>query len=308
MRVLHEGSVLPTRPHVGSSVSECCRELLFLVKASRPGFWLTAIWFYLLPVGSQASTKQAMPTSYSFWLGLFYVAFPLGLIIYAANDLTDVRTDKLNPRKDSFLFGARPTASQITGLPLRIALVQLPFIGLFWWLLGPRVLVWFCGVVGITSFYNFFAKNRPVFDTLAQVGYLAVFVLTIWLNKIALPTWQFWVFGALFAMHSHLFGEIMDIEPDRLAERRTTAVAIGARATKVVICSLLIVETVLATSIVAKPWLPYMLAFGAVCFAADACFLWRERAYPTSLVTLFFLGWNLFLLLEIGATLFLQPG
>jgi 4-hydroxybenzoate polyprenyltransferase len=30
------------------------------------------------------------------------------------------------------------------------------------------------------------------------------------------------VFGALFAMHSHLFGQIMDVAPDRLAGRRTT--------------------------------------------------------------------------------------
>jgi 4-hydroxybenzoate polyprenyltransferase len=269
------------------------REVVFLVKASRPGFWLTAIWFYLLPFGGHLPLGSMV-----FWLGVFYVGLPLGMLIYAFNDVTDERTDLLNPRKDSFLFGARPTRSQIVKLPARIVLIQLPFVLIFCRLLGPRALLWFGGVAGITLFYNFFAKDRPFFDTVAQAGYLMVFVLANWLNDLPAAAPPFWIFGALFAMHSHLFGEIMDIEPDSAAQRRTTAVAIGARATKIVISVILVAETVLATTILAKPWLPLVLAAGAAGFVVDAL-LWRERSYPTHLIKLFFIGWNLFLLGEI---------
>jgi 4-hydroxybenzoate polyprenyltransferase len=275
------------------------REAVFLVKASRPGFWLTALWFYLLPFGGRLPLD-----SWAFWLGVLYVGMPLGMLIYASNDVSDERTDGLNPRKDSFLFGARPTPAQIAGLPLRIFLVQLPFVLLFCWLLGPRALGWFAGVAGVTLFYNGFAKDRPVVDVLAQAGYLMVFVLANWLGGLPPAAWTFWVFGALFAMHSHLFGEIMDIAPDSAAQRRTTAVAVGARTTKIVVSLLLVAETALAMTIPSKPWLPLLLGAGAVCFVLDAL-LWRERPYPAQLVRLFFIGWNLFLLGEILVSFFL---
>lgn len=275
------------------SLSGFWREVVFVVKASRPGFWLTSIWFYLLPMGGHLPLE-----SFSFWLGVLYVGLPLGMVIYATNDITDERTDRLNPRKDSFLFGARPTDLQIASLPWRIILIQLPFLIVLYRVLGPKALLWFGGVVLVTTFYNFFAKDRPFFDVVAQAGYLMVFVLAHWLNDLSNTPWQVWVFGALFAMHSHLFGETMDLEPDSAAQRRTTAVAIGARATKVLVCVLLLVESVLAMTIVAKPWLPLFLGAGVFCFAIDALF-WRERPYPAGLVKLFFIGWNLFLLGEI---------
>jgi hypothetical protein len=113
-------------------------EIRFFVKASRPGFWLTSVWFYLLPLAPHLPLR-----SFAFWLGLVYVGFPLGMLIYAANDLTDELTDRLNPRKDTFLFGARPTRDQIVELPWRILLVQVPFVALFIALLGPRAALWF---------------------------------------------------------------------------------------------------------------------------------------------------------------------
>jgi 4-hydroxybenzoate polyprenyltransferase len=277
-------------------------EIRFCVKASRPGFWLTAMWFYLLPLGTHFPLDSP-----AFWLGLAYVGLPLGMLIYAGNDVTDELTDKLNPRKDTFLFGARPTKQQIAGLPLRIALIQLPFVITFVWLLGPRALLWFAALLAMTLLYNsprFGAKDRPVFDVLAQIGYLLVFVLSNWLNGQVLSPWYLFAFGALFAMHSHMFGEVMDIAPDKAAGRKTTAVAIGPRASKALVVVLLLIEFFLASNIHYKPWLPYFLAAGVIFFALDAAFIWRERSYAAWQMTTFFLGWNAFLLLEIGTSVF----
>ena len=76
--------------------------LAFILKASRPGLWATAVWFYLLPLG-----RLQVYHSAGFWLGLIYVTLPLGLIIYGWNDVADADIDRFNPRKGTFLFGAR---------------------------------------------------------------------------------------------------------------------------------------------------------------------------------------------------------
>jgi len=265
-------------------------ELRFLLKVSRPGFWLTSVWFYLLPLG-----QHEVFGSGAFWLGVFYVTFPLGMLIYGWNDLVDFETDRLNPRKDTFLFGARPTLAQMRRLPLAIALVQVPFVAAFVWLVGWKSLAWFAALCAATALYNgpgIGFKGRPGFDLLNQTGYLLVFVLSSWLSSVPQLPWSTFVFGALFAMHSHLFGEIMDIGPDRAAGRRTTAVAIGIRPSKVLLIALLIIEAALVWQCARDPWIAASLMAGACFFMTDACLLWRTRPYAPWQMRLFFLGWN----------------
>ena len=274
------------------------KELVFWIKAGRPGFWLTATWFFLLPLGEHPRVALDV----RFWLGLVYVGFPLGMAIYAANDLTDTATDALNPRKDSFLFGARPTKTQIKRLPWIITLVELPFLLAFWHLLGPKAIGWFAAVLGATTIYNFApirTKDRAGFDLASQIGYLLVFVLADWTRGVH-SSWQLYAFGALFAMHSHGFGQILDITPDARAGRRTTAVVLGALKMKWLVVALLLVESVLAFSLGSKSYLPPLLLLAALGFAFDALFLWREKLYPTWAATLFLFGWNAALLLDIG--------
>ena len=49
-------------------------EFLFILKASRPGFWLTAIWFYLLPLA-----QRPVLGTFDFWFGLAFVSFAFGV-------------------------------------------------------------------------------------------------------------------------------------------------------------------------------------------------------------------------------------
>ncbi len=272
-------------------------ELRFLIKVARPGFWLTSVWFYLLPLGG----KDVLG-SVGFWLGLLYVTFPLGMIIYGWNDAVDFETDRLNPRKDTFLFGARPTTQQSSGLPWRIALVQAPFVVAFTWMLGTRALWWFALLVLSTALYNWpriGCKGRPGLDLLNQSAYLLVFVISSWLNGLPQAPWFTFVFGAMFAMHSHLFGEIMDCEPDRAVGRRTTAVTIGTRAAKVLMIVFLASEAVLIWQCTGDVGITAFLAGGALFFAVDVGFLWGERPYAAWQMRLFFLGWNAAALLSI---------
>lgn len=281
--------------HAATAPASLISELLFTLKAARPGFWLTTIWFYLMPHAGHFDVHNA-----AFWLGLIYITLPLGMLIYAGNDLSDVETDRLNPRKDSFLFGARPTSDQLFELPWRIALIQIPFVALFTAIWGVKALLWFAVLTGGSALYNRRgggAKDFPICDLLFQCGYLLVFVLSDWTRGTFSP-WPIYAFGFVFAMHSHLFGQIMDIAPDARAGRKTTAVWLGATRAKLLIAALLTFEVWLATWLPFKPYLVPLLACGALFFLLDA-FVWRARPYPLSFLKLFFVGFNLALLLEI---------
>lgn len=279
-------------PAKGSPSADPTRRALglFLVKAARPGFWTTSLWFYLLPVGG-----RHVFGSWWFWLGAIYVTLPLGLLIYGWNDLVDAENDRHNPRKDTFLFGARGTDAQLAALPRCIFLVQLPFAAVFVGLLGWPVAVWMLALVASTAIYNWpppGLKGRPPFDMLNQIGYLLVFVLSSWLNRVPQLPWQTFVFGACFAMHSHLFGEIMDVEPDRRAGRRTLATTIGTVPSKLLAALFLLLESTLIYLSFRDAVIAGFLALGGGWFVLDAVVLWRERTYTPGQMRFFLLGWN----------------
>jgi 4-hydroxybenzoate polyprenyltransferase len=271
--------------------------LSFIIKASRPGLWLTAVWFYLLPLGQRHVFHSA-----AFWLGLLYVTFPLGLVIYGWNDIADADIDSFNPRKGTFLFGARGSHEQLRRLPMQIALVQAVFASIFVYLDGARILLWLLGLVLFTAIYNlprYGLKSHPPFDILNQAGYLLVFVLSSWLNHTPQLRWPAMLFGALFAMHSHVFGEIMDIDPDRASGRRTTGTVIGVIPSKVLICALLLLEAGMVWKFFGDFWISGALLLGVLWFLFDALVLWRDRPYSLIQMRVFMLGWNAIALASI---------
>ena len=284
--------------HPEPSTARRFSSLSFVIKASRPGLWATAVWFYLLPLG-----RRHVFDTPGFWFGLVYVTLPLGLIIYGWNDIADATIDQLNPRKGSFLFGARGSQDQLARLPLKIALAQVIFAVLFMLFTGPKILIWFSGLIAFTAIYNFpryGLKQNPPFDILNQAGYLLVFVLSSWLNHAPQLRWPVMLFGALFAMHSHVFGEVMDIVPDRAGGRRTTATVIGAVPSKLLISGMLAIEAILIYINHSDRWIIGALAFGAVWFVLDALLLWRDRPYSLRTMQAFMLGWNAIALGSMG--------
>jgi len=272
-------------------------DLTFILHASRPGLWLTSIWFYLLPLGGRHVFH-----SVAFWLGVAYVCFPLGLLLYGWNDCVDFEADQRNPRKGSFLFGARGSAEQLRKLPARIALVQAPFLAAFCYLGGLRMLLWFAGTVAAAAVYNwprFGFKTRPPLEILNQAGYLMVFVLSSWLNHAPQLSWPALLFGAMFAMHAHMFGEIMDLEPDRDTGRRTTAVVIGRVPAKVLIAAFLVAESALVFFFFRDALLSLFLLASSTWFALDAAWLWRGKPYSPVQMRFALIAWNLIALVSL---------
>lgn len=263
--------------------------LRFTIMAARPGFWLTSIWFFLLPCGGVWVFDRPL-----FWAGVLYVSLPLGLIIYGINDLADRETDRLNPRKGTYLFGARGRDEELRRLPTAIILAQIPFLALFYLELGPRIFVWFLALVALVVLYNWPGwgfKNRPFLDMLNQVGYLLVFVLASWLAGVPQLSPASFVFGLLFAMHSHLLGQIMDVGPDREAGRRTTAVVLGVIRAKVLLAVLILIEAALVAFALHHPFVALIFVGGFFYFVADALF-WGAKPYSSGMMRLYLLGWN----------------
>ena len=254
----------------------------FLVQVSRPGLWSTTALFYLLPLGHADFIHSGR-----LWLGLIFVLFPLGLLLYGVNDLADAEADQLNPRKGTYMFGSRGGREQLAALRWQIVAAQLPFLAAFYWLVGPRILWW------LYNAPRFGWKGHPPFDVLIQASYLLVFVLSSWLNNVSQLPWETFLFGALFAMHSHVFGEVMDIEPDRLSGRRTTATMIGRVRAKFLIAAFLCVEAILVRFYFRDWMVSGFLALGAVWFVLDATLLWQNRAYRPKEMRLFLWGWNI---------------
>jgi lycopene elongase/hydratase (flavuxanthin-forming) len=269
----------------------------FLIQVSRPGLWSTTALFYLLPLG-----RADFAHSGRLWLGLAFVLFPLGLLLYGVNDLADAEADQHNPRKGTYMFGSRGAGEQLAALKWQIVVAQVPFLAVFYWIVGPRMLRWYAILLLAVGLYNaprFGWKGRPPFDVLIQSSYLLVFVLSSWLNSVPQLPWQTFLFGALFAMHSHVFGEVMDIEPDRLSGRKTTATVIGRIPAKFLIAAFLGLETLLVQTYFRAWVVAGFLALGAVWFVLDATLLWRDRAYRPKEMRLFLWGWNVAAVLGI---------
>ncbi len=127
---------------------------------------------------------------------------------------------------------------------------------------------------------------------LIQASYLLVFVLSSWLNGTAQLPWQTFLFGAMFAMHSHIFGEVMDIGPDRISGRRTTATLIGAVPSKLLIAGFLCAESALVYGFFRDVVIAGFLALGVVWFLVDALIAWKNRSYSPAEMRLFMWGWN----------------
>lgn len=258
-----------------------------VLKVARPGFWPTHYWFFLLPFAGRDMFQSA-----AFWVGSVYVCFPLGLLLYGWNDIGDAASDEINPRKDSWVFGARPDAKMRSRLPWIIGLIQLPFLAVFVWFAGTKMLGWFAAVLVVNATYNSLGfKKLPVLDLLNQAGYLLIFVLASWLCDVPqLNAAAMW-FSALFAMQSHLFGQLMDIDEDKAAGRKSTAIVIGLFPAKLLLVAIMTIEALIALTYFQFQVVGLFMILGAVFFMIDA--IVGPRRYPVAFMKGFFVAWNI---------------
>lgn len=262
------------------------------LKISRPGLWFPTIWIYLVPFGDQEGFWKTVP----FWLGLVFVTFPLNYLVYGLNDYNDVYADAVNPRKGNFMFGARASKEKLKSLLRRIAIVNIPFfIGLIY-LSGFKMLLLLVLMVGVNIAYNFKPlrlKERPPFEILIQVGYVLTIFFAIVLNNLEPPPWKTIVYLCLFAFQAHIAGEIMDIEPDIKAGKKTTATILKRRTTKGLMLILLLSESVLLWLWFKDFVLAIFLGLFSLWLILDIFIFFGERPYTLNQMKMFGYAMNL---------------
>jgi 4-hydroxybenzoate polyprenyltransferase len=262
---------------------------LFWLKVSRPGLWFQTLWLYTLP-----TSRLPILHSPVFWLGLLYVTFPLNFLVYGWNDIVDFENDRHNPRKDSFLFGARGSKQELARLPLALILTQTPFFIAFFCLRGWIMAALLGGMVLVNGLYNLPRsgwRGRPPLELINQAGYLLLLPLSVALNETLAVSWAAVGYLSLICTHSHLMGEVMDVIPDAQAKRNTTARVLGIKLTKSLILAMVIIEGLLLGFRFHDWVLAGFLLAGSVWLVLDLFVLYRDRAYTRREFQLF--GWGI---------------
>ncbi|WP_223032632.1 UbiA family prenyltransferase [Hanstruepera marina] len=268
------------------------------LKISRPGLWFPTIWIYLVPF----NIKDHFWLEFNFWLGLFFVTFPLNYLVYGFNDFNDVYADKVNDRKGNFLFGAKSSEEQLKSIPTKIAIIMSPFIIWFSIISGWKMFALLLFMIVINWLYNFKPfriKERPPFEIAIQIGYVFTAFFSIQLNGLNMLPWQTILYLSLFAFQAHIAGEIMDIEPDLNSGKKTTATIIGRRNTKLLMLLILLVEVCILSF-----WFQdYMLAGFLLVFSLwltfDIFFIFKSKSYTIKQMKLFGLVMNISAILSM---------
>ncbi|ANM29751.1 hypothetical protein ABI59_09440 [Acidobacteria bacterium Mor1] len=231
----------------------------------------------------------------AFWLGLIYVTWPLNLLVYGWNDIVDEEIDRANPRKDSWLFGARGSSRQLASLPPLIGGVTLPFGAALTWFGGIWTLASLTGIVLANGLYNARIgglRGRPPLDLVNCLGYLLVLELSLRLNDASPLPWQTFAYLGLFCVHAQLVGQVMDYYCDKAAGRRTSCTRLGILPTKGLIILLVAGEGVMLATLFGDLILGGMLLAGSAFLIFDALIYGRDRQYSVAEFRLAGLGMN----------------
>ncbi|MEM6886303.1 MAG: UbiA family prenyltransferase [Verrucomicrobiota bacterium] len=253
---------------------------LYWLKVSRPGLWFQTVWLYLLPT----SQNLGVFSNHVFWVGLFYITFPLNLLVYGVNDRFDIENDRNNIRKDSYLWGAKPDAEKLKRVFRVLIFCHLPFV-LWFAVVEQYALLILAGVVVSVFLYNHPSsefKSKSPFELLSQWGYLLVVPLSCILNQTGQLSLEVYIYLGLFCTHAHLIGQVLDIQPDLKAGRKTTVIRLGIFPSKLVIASLVLLEAWLVWIFFNSLILALFLFLGFVALLVEALFFNKESQYTKS--------------------------
>lgn len=203
-------------------------KLKYILKLSRPRFWLYLGGPAILGVELGATSLEGLLTLENLFLFLYFLV-PANIMLYGINDYFDRDIDEENPKKEDkeekYQVGLF-TDSVIglsTGLSIPVALF-LPQKAL-------PVMVFFLLLSIAYSAPPLRFKARPFLDSLSNGLYILPFVLTYIYSTKSFPPILTVAGGWAWTMAMHTFSAVPDIEPDRKAGIETTATFLGREKT-----------------------------------------------------------------------------
>jgi 4-hydroxybenzoate polyprenyltransferase len=237
-------------------------ELKFLLKISRPRFWLYVFGPYIVGLLAGAM-NPAFLTDLLQWKTIFfaiYFLFPANLLIYGINDIFDHDTDAENEKKSG--YEARVETRYQRRLFFWILLFNLPFIAVALIFIRDATLP-FIGFLFFSIFYSappFRAKAVPFLDSAFNILYVFPAVIAYRILAGDHPPLEAVLAAACWTAAMHAYSAVPDIDADRRANVPTIATTIGGYAT-LGLCSILFI----AAAFISFKYLGYCsLALGAV--------------------------------------------
>ena len=181
---------------------------------------------YLLGPYMVALAATSLRPPLEVWLLGLYLTLPANLLIYGVNDLFDVDTDRLNPKKRDYESLLQP--SHRRGLVVAILVTNLPFLALVPFLphAWPWLLLFVVTGVGY-SMPPLRAKSRPVVDAAFNILYVAPGLAAYATVSGEQPPLPVLVAALLWCMAMHAYSAVPDITADRAAGLATVATFLG---------------------------------------------------------------------------------
>lgn len=198
-----------------------------LLHISRPRFWLYTAGTYAVGVIAGVSTWQDL-NSFSVLSYFVYFLIPANIFIYGINDLYDADTDALNPKKDE----KEHRLASAEHVWLKRILIVVSLLSAVLLMLAGNVVAsaWFGLFLFLSWGYSaspFRFKAKPFFDFASNLLYaIPGFTAYAQLTGNLPPLWVL-IVAMCWTGAMHLFSAVPDIEVDKLAGIRTTAVALG---------------------------------------------------------------------------------
>jgi 4-hydroxybenzoate polyprenyltransferase len=239
----------------------------FLIKASRPRFWIYIFGPFIVGLAGAASNWSDLLRP-EIAIFAIYFLFPANLLIYGVNDIFDYETDRLNPKKRSYEILLAPATHR--SLWFYIALTNVPFL-LAAVLVSPFALWSLAAFLFFSVFYSappVRAKEVPFLDSIFNILYVFPGAFGYQLLSGHFPRLAPLFAAGLWTAAMHAFSAIPDIDSDRAAGIETIATKLGAQWT-IGFCMACYVASALVCVTFAPPLMPIGLVYlGYVRFSA----------------------------------------
>lgn len=203
-------------------------ELKYLLKLSRPRFWLYLAGPAILGLVLGADSLNQLYTFENILLFLYFL-IPANIMLYGVNDYFDRDIDEKNPKKedkeekyrDNTFTDLSISISMALAIPLTLMLPKEVF---------PVMISFLALSIGYSAPPLRF-KTRPFLDSLSNGLYILPLVVSYAAVTQSFPPVAVVAAGWLWTMAMHTYSAIPDIEPDRKAGIETTATFLGREKT-----------------------------------------------------------------------------
>ncbi|MEJ7729213.1 MAG: UbiA family prenyltransferase [Polyangiaceae bacterium] len=245
---------------------------------SRPAGWLIALGIYRVGMAygqARESTRASLIAA--------ALTLPFGLVLFGWNDLADAASDRDNPRKGTWLHGARVDASNagatraavgsaaalILGGAVALALRGQAAPGLGSDRGSAALLAASVALAWAYSARPLRLKEVPIVDGVCSAASISALLALGFLQghpSLQVPREPLAFVPAIVGLHT--FATVMDRDSDRSARHRTLAVRIGARATAAVALGITLLTVAAIPFVELAPVIAAVAVFQAAVMAA----------------------------------------